>query len=245
MSPWPQEECWCPSRLCQGVHAVLMAVLGWQGCECLTVAETELYSRYPVPHQISKLGKLVTTSVPEQMWGQPMVQKANLPLAGHPFSLLWIQISTAPLAPALYEGLPHNYSEAKSSEGRNHHATHKQAKHRAGEGTGLKTPRGAVAGRSSTLLLCSRGRSLLRAERDPGTGSDVCAGSEAKAGLVSPSAGREGGRPVSSRPRSEPVLHMQAWAGSWAANRHSWGTAGFRQGVPGRSERAGRSPGEN
>lgn len=124
-----------------------MAVLGWQGCECLTVAETELYSRYPVPHQISKLGKLVTTSVPEQMWGQPMVQKANLPLAGHPFCLLWIQISTAPLAPALCEGLPHSYSEAKSSEGRNHHATHKQAKHRAGEGTGLKTPRGAVAGR--------------------------------------------------------------------------------------------------
>lgn len=50
---------------------------------------------------------------------------------------------------------------------------------------------------------------------------------------------------MSSWPQSELVLHMQAWAGSWAANRHSWGTAGFRQGVPGRSERAERSPGEN
>lgn len=124
---------------------------------------------------------------------QPMVQKANLPLAGHPFILLWIETSTAPLAPALCEELPHNYSEAKSSEGRNHHATHTRAKHRAGEGTGLKTPREPWQGGSSTLLLCPRGRSLLRAEQDPGTGSDVCAGSEAKAGLVSPSPGREGG----------------------------------------------------
>lgn len=79
LSPWPWEECWCPGRLCHGVHAVLMAVLGWQGRECLTGAEIELYSRYPVPHQISKLGKFGTTSVPEQVWGQPVVQKANLP----------------------------------------------------------------------------------------------------------------------------------------------------------------------
>lgn len=111
LSPWPREECWCPSRLCHGVHAVLMAVLGWQGRECLTMAETELYSTYPVPHQTSKLGKLATTSVPEQTWGQPVVQKANLPLAGHPFTLLWIQTSTAPLPPASCEGLPHNATQ--------------------------------------------------------------------------------------------------------------------------------------
>lgn len=79
LSPWPWEECWCPSRLCHGVYAVLVAALGWQGCECLTMAEIELYSRYPVPHQISKLGKFGTTSVPEQTWGQPVVQKPSLP----------------------------------------------------------------------------------------------------------------------------------------------------------------------
>lgn len=80
-----------PQQAVPHVHAVLMAVLGWQGCECLAMAEIELYSRYPVPHQISKLGKFATTSVSEQTWGQPMVQKANLPLAGRPFSLLWDQ----------------------------------------------------------------------------------------------------------------------------------------------------------
>lgn len=42
-----------------------MAVLGWQGCEYLTMAEIELYSRDPVPHQISKLGRFGTPSVPE------------------------------------------------------------------------------------------------------------------------------------------------------------------------------------
>lgn len=61
------------------MHAVLMAVLGWHGCEYLTMAETELYSRDPVPHQISKLGKFGTPSVPEQTWGQPMVMEADLP----------------------------------------------------------------------------------------------------------------------------------------------------------------------
>lgn len=61
------------------MHAVLMAVLGWQGREYFTMAETELYSRDPVPHQISKLGKFGTPSVPEQTWGQPMVMEADLP----------------------------------------------------------------------------------------------------------------------------------------------------------------------
>lgn len=178
------------------------------------------------------------------MGSQPMVQKANLPLAGHPFILLWIETSTAPLAPALCEELPHNYSEAKSSEGRNHHATHTRAKHRAGEGTGLKTPRGAVAGRKQHPAPLPSGSQFAqsRAGSRHGVRRLRRQRSQSRAGVTVTG---ERGRPVSSRPRSEPVLHMQAWAGSWAANRHSWGTAGFRQGVPGRSERAGRSPGEN
>lgn len=212
MSPWPGEECWCPSRLCHRVHAVLMAVLGWQGHECLTMAEGELYSRYLVPHQIPKLRKFATTSVPEHTWGQPMVQKANLPLAGHPFSLLWIETSTAPLAPALCEGLPHDYSEAKSSEGRNRHATHTQAKHRAGEGTGLKTPRGAVAGRKQHPAPLLSGPQF--AQSGAGSGHGVRRlrrqQSQSRAGVT---VTREGGREARELPASERASAAHAGVG--------------------------------
>lgn len=107
LSPWPWQECWCPGRLCHGLHTVLVAVLGWQGRECLTMAEIDLFSRDPVPHQISKLGKFGTTSAPDQTWGQAVVQEANLP-GCQTFGLLSIETSTALLAPSLCEELPQN-----------------------------------------------------------------------------------------------------------------------------------------
>lgn len=92
---------------------------------------------------------------------------------------------------------------------------------------------------SSALVVAG----LLGPEQDPGTGSNVCAGSEAKAELVVTVTG-EGG-PRAAGLGASRCCTCRRGQGSWAANRHSWGTAGFRRGVPGRSERAERSPGEN
>lgn len=81
----------------------------------------------------------------------------------------------------------------KSSEGRNRHATHTQAKHRARAGdwpenTQKSCGREEAAPCSSALVLAG----LLGPEQDPGTGSNVCAGSKAKAEPVV-TVTREGG----------------------------------------------------
>lgn len=73
----------------------------------------------------------------------------------------------------------------KSSEGRNHHATHTQGKH-WGRGWRGNWPENTQKshGREEAAPCSSALTGLLGPEQDPGTGSNVCAGSKAKAELV-------------------------------------------------------------
>lgn len=162
LSSWPWQECWCPGRLCHRVHAVLMAVLGCRGVSASLWQRQNCTAGTLFPTKFPNWGNLGTHQRRSRRGVSPWCRKQTC-LACHFFSLLWIETSTAPLAPASCEGSPQSATrEAKSSEGRNRHATHTQESTGSGEGTGLKHPEEPWQGGSSTLLLCSRGHGLAR-----------------------------------------------------------------------------------
>lgn len=123
------------------------------------------------------------------------------------------------------------------------HTHRKQHRAGAGEETGLKTPRRAVAGRKqhpppllSWSQVCS-GRSRIQAQ-----GPTFAQAAKPKRGWLSSSLGRE----APELPALEPASAAHAGVGRELGSKQALvGTAGFRQGVPGRSEQAKRNPGEN
>lgn len=172
-------------------------------------------------------------------------------LAGSPSSLLWIKTSTAPLTPALCDGLPQNATwrrgTVKEVTAMLHRTGKAQGKGCRGdwpESTQKRRGEEEAAPCSSPLVVVA---GLLGTEQDPGTGSNVCAGSKPKQSWSSLSRRREARElPASEASRCRTCRRGAGELGSETGTRgmlqaSSWA----RRGVPGRSERAERSPGEN
>lgn len=192
LAPWPWEECWCHGRLCHRVHAVIVAVLGWQGPECLAMAETKLYSRYPVPLQIGEIWDHISVraDVGSAHGAESKPAWLAIPSAccgARPAQQLWLQPCVRGYPVTLLRG------EIQKGEEPPHH-THTGKAEGWGwtgdwpENTQKSRGREEAAPCSSALVLAG----LLGPEQDPGTGSDVCTGSKAKAEPVI-TVTREGG----------------------------------------------------